>query len=173
MNIFYLDADGNSTWQDPSVGVSEIEDISSMRVIGNVTGSTATPTEVVVVRETDSIASNDNDTTIPTSAAVKDYVDNSSNYTPATYAGEESIELPNGLVMKFGIVTGTGDRSVTFATAFDTAVINISVTNIDSGSEDSAGTSNPHIKTGYSTTGFTTYVNSLSSSGSFWQAIGD
>ena len=72
------DADGNSTWQDPSVGVSEIEDISSMRVIGNVTGSTATPTEVVVVRETDSIESNDNDTTIPTSAAVKDYVDSNS-----------------------------------------------------------------------------------------------
>ena len=71
------DVDGNSTWQDPSVGVSEIEDISSMRVIGNVTGSTATPAEVVVVREADSIASNDNDTTIPTSAAVKDYVDNS------------------------------------------------------------------------------------------------
>jgi len=69
------DADGNSTWQDPSVGVAEIEDISSMRVIGNVTGSTATPTEVVVVRETDSIDNNDNDTTIPTSAAVKDYVD--------------------------------------------------------------------------------------------------
>ena len=72
------DADGNSTWQEPSVSVSEIEDISSMRVVGNVTGSTAAPTEVIVVREVDSIENNDNDTTIPTSAAVKDYVDGNS-----------------------------------------------------------------------------------------------
>jgi hypothetical protein len=113
--------------------------------------------------------------TTPTAAqhlVRKDYVDGGGGFTPTAYAGGESVTLPNGLIMKFGTVTGTGDQAVVFGSAFDNAVISIVVTLIDSGSADSAGTGNPNVKTGYSATGFTTYVNTSADSGAFWQAIG-
>jgi len=62
------------------------------------TGESITVTKFV--DEADGIANNDNDTTIPTSAAVKDYVDNN--------AGDGNI-LRNGSV-------GTGSNTVTIAT---------------------------------------------------------
>ena len=53
------------------------QDIAAQTVVGNITGNTAAPSEVALVSESQSIENNDNDTTIPTSAAVKDYVDGS------------------------------------------------------------------------------------------------
>ena len=93
--IYYAEDGGSSQWvtaspqgpkgdtgpagEDGAIGATgpagEFGDIASMSVIGNVTGSTATPSEVSLISETNTIAGNDNDTTIPTSAAVKDYVD--------------------------------------------------------------------------------------------------
>jgi hypothetical protein len=45
----------------------------------------------------------------------------SGNISPSTYAGEQSVTLPNGLIMKFGTVssvTANGDATVTFSPAF-------------------------------------------------------
>ena len=111
-------------------------------------------------------------TTLATSESIKAYVDEGGGFTPSTYAGGESVTLPNGLIMKFGLVTGVGDQAVVFDSAFDNAVISIVVTLVDSGASGSAGTLNPNVKTGYSRTGFTTYVNTGADGGSFWQAIG-
>jgi len=50
-------------------------------------------------------------------------------WSPTTYAGEESVTFPNGLVFKHGVVaqSGTG-ATVTFGTAFETAIISASGT---------------------------------------------
>jgi len=119
------------------------------------------------------------DTTLATSESIKAYVDAStqsftpSTLTPSTYAGEESVTLPNGLIMKFGKATGTsGDVTIAYGTPFPNAVLSIILTNIDSGNAESAGTANYHVKTGYTTSQFECYINSLADGGTFWQAIG-
>ena len=68
---------------------------------GTLTDSGESITVTKFVDEADGISSNDNDTTIPTSAAVKDYVDNN--------AGDGNL-LRNGSV-------GTGSSTVTIAAA--------------------------------------------------------
>ena len=87
---------------------------------GTLTDSGESITITKFVDEADGIGANDNDTTIPTSAAVKDYVDNN--------AGDGNL-LRNGSV-------GTGSSTVTIATApsvagrtyyVDKVVINTSV----------------------------------------------
>ena len=51
----------------------------------------------------------------------KDYVDGGGGFTPSTYIGGESVRLPNGLIMKFGIVTvvANSTTTVTFDTNLD------------------------------------------------------
>jgi hypothetical protein len=72
---------------------------------GTLTDSGESISVTKFVDEADGITSNDNDTTIPTSAAVKDYVDNN--------AGDGNL-LRNGSV-------GTGSSTVTIAAAPSTA----------------------------------------------------
>ena len=71
-------------------------------------------------------------TTLATSESIKAYVDTSktSAFTPSTYAGEESVTLPNGLIMKFGLLTGVSTTGTTFSfgSAFPTAVISATAT---------------------------------------------
>ena len=56
----------------------------------------------------------------------KDYVDGGGGFTPSSYAGEESVTLPNGFIMKFGTVSSNGGvQSKTFATAFPNACLNL------------------------------------------------
>jgi len=55
------------------VPLSGIVQASGKKLIGNVTGSTADLAEISIIAESDKIISNDNDTTIPTSAAVHDF----------------------------------------------------------------------------------------------------
>ena len=74
--------------------------ISGDVAFGTLTDTGESITVTKFVDEADGIANNDNDTTIPTSAAVKDYVDNN--------AGDGNI-LRNGSV-------GTGANTVTIAT---------------------------------------------------------
>jgi len=112
------------------------------------------------------------DTTLATSESIKAYVDATSTggFTPSTYAGEESVTLPNGLIMKFGTVTaGINGTLVSFASAFPTAAIWASAC---PNSPD-----NLTVSTGYSGKAS---VDSLSTSGvnvscngsAYWQAIG-
>lgn len=70
--------------------------------------------------------SSDSSTAVPSQQSTKAYVDNnvgSANYTPTSYAGEESITFPNGMIMKQGTVSvGVNTTAtVTFGTAFPSA----------------------------------------------------
>jgi hypothetical protein len=66
------------------------------------------------------------DTTLATSESIKVYVDDSSTdgFSPTIYASEESVTLPNGLIMKFGTVTSSLNSvtTVTFGSAFTDTV---------------------------------------------------
>jgi hypothetical protein len=118
--------------------------------------------------------SNASATTLATSESIKAYVDGAPNFTPSTYAGEESVTLPNGLIMKWGVVNNspsgsTGVNIVTFGTAFPTAIVNAQC----SWATTNTGYTNPvYIKGGtVSTTGLT--INNLSGTADvYWQAIG-
>ncbi len=52
---------------------------------------------------------------------------NQEDWTPASYAGEESITLPNGLIMKQGSssIGVTTTKTITFGAAFSTAVVSV------------------------------------------------
>lgn len=99
-----------------------------------------------LVTAAETIASNNNDTTIPTSAAVKGYADGS---LTATATG--SANLPGGLQMKWGTGSSTSDdsESFTFATAFSNACLVLIIQPTDG---DSKFILPPSSK---STTGFT------------------
>jgi hypothetical protein len=69
-------------------------------------------------------------TTLATSESIKAYVDSATNFTPSTYAGEESVTLPNGLIMKFGSKSVPGDyaANVSFATNFPGGIVQVQLT---------------------------------------------
>ena len=79
------------------------------------------------------------DTTLATSESIKVYVDDSSTdgFSPTIYASEESVTLPNGLIMKFGTVTASLNAvtTVTFGSAF-TDTVNAQLTIEETGSND-------------------------------------
>ena len=69
------------------------------------------------------------DTTLATSKSIKAYVDE--GFTPSIYAGGESVTLPNGLIMKFGVATGPTSQTaitITFADAFPNGIISAQAT---------------------------------------------
>jgi hypothetical protein len=79
------------------------------------------------------------DTTLATSESIKAYVDDSSTdgFSPTIYASEESVTLPNGLIMKFGTVTASPNAvtTVTFGSAF-TDTVNAQLTVEENSSAD-------------------------------------
>jgi hypothetical protein len=87
------------------VALGKVAQIAANTVLGNNTGSTANVTAV---------------STTDVSKA---------GFTPTTYAAEESVTMPNGLVMKFGRTAVTGTTSaITFGAAFGTSCISVQVT---------------------------------------------
>ena len=156
---------------DANVTKAKIENLTDYTVLGNVSGGAAAPAEVTILDE-DTLVT-DSATALATQQSIKAYVDNSAAvFAPSTYAGEESVTLPNGLIMKFGKVTGTAEVTISYGTPFPNGVLSIVITNIDSGSGASAGSANPHVKTGYTTSQFDCYINESADGGTFWQAIG-
>ncbi len=64
-------------------------------------------------------------TKLATSESIKAYVDNTAGgFTPSTYNSEESVTFPNGLIMKFGTVSVSGNNTtaVNFGAAFNATV---------------------------------------------------
>ena len=111
------------------------------------------------------------DTTLATSESIKAYVDSSAQtFVPASYAGEGSVTLPNGLIMKFGTVTaGISGTSVSFASAFPTAAIWASACpNSSANLTQSTGYSGKASVDSLSTSG----VNVSCDGSAYWQAIG-
>ncbi|MDB4028284.1 hypothetical protein N9459_03775 [Flavobacteriaceae bacterium] len=115
------------------------------------------------------------DTTLATSESIKAYVDATvGGFTPSTYAGEESVTLPNGLIMKTGIITsgfpGNGVLgTISFAVAFPGGCVNATymLNNIAT-----TGESNSTIES-VSAANFTyKYGKAIAPTKLFWQAIG-
>ena len=112
------------------------------------------------------------DTTLATSESIKSYVDaTAGGFTPSTYAGEESVTLPNGLIMKFGSksVSGDSNASVSFSEAFPDSIVQVQLTikTIISLGAD-AGLS----ATSQTTSGFTIQNGSAGTETISWMAIG-
>jgi len=66
----------NSEVDNNSILLSKVQLLGNNKLLGNTSGSTADVSVVSIVDETAGITANDNDTSIPTSAAVKHYSDN-------------------------------------------------------------------------------------------------
>lgn len=118
-------------------------------------------------------------TTLATSESIKAYVDTSvdtsktSAFTPSTYAGGESVTLPNGLIMKFGTVSAAGNSTttVTFDANLDvfTGTVNAQLTPI----QDSNTDLNQPLKVGtLSNTQLTIRNTGGITYDVFWQVIG-
>jgi len=112
------------------------------------------------------------DTNVPTSESVKAYVDSAPNFSPSSYAGEESVTLPNGLIMKFGssaAISADSSGSVTFGTAFPAALLNVVITKNQV--LLTGGTGEVTVDT-LETTGFSLHNGQDNTGIFFWQAIG-
>lgn len=124
------------------VSLGKLAQLADGKVLGNVSGSTA---DVSAVSTTDV---------------------SKAGFTPTAYAAEESVTLPNGLVMKMGRVAVTGTTAaVTFGSAFSTAILSVQVTS-EKGT-DLTGASLDNIATDHFDvihTAGTTHIN--------WFAIG-
>jgi hypothetical protein len=114
--------------KDANVTKAKIEDVADYKVLGNVSGAAAAPAEVAILDEDDMVSNSA--TALATQQSIKAYVDG--GFAPSTYAGEESVTLPNGLIMKFGIATGVtaegGNPTINFAVPFPTGVVNAQAT---------------------------------------------
>ena len=109
------------------------------------------------------------DTTLATSESIKAYVDASApTFVPASYAGEESVTLPNGLIMKMGSTTS---KTVNYGTAFPGGCVSVTIAHRNP-YNDTYG--NASFVDSSSLSGFTIISGrTVSGSGSwFWQAIG-
>jgi len=112
-----------------NVTKAKIENVADYKVLGNVSGAAAAPQEVAILDEDDMVSNSD--TALATQQSIKTYVDAfAGGFTPSTYAGEQSVTFPNGLIMKFGLLTGvkTTGKTFSFSSAFPTAVISATAT---------------------------------------------
>lgn len=109
--------------ENGAVTKAKIENVADMKVLGNTSGAAAAPQEVEVIDESSGIGSNDNDTSIPTSAAVKSYVDDALQSSSAfqaragcVYHGStQTLAYSNGVS---GVTrNGTGDYKVILSSA--------------------------------------------------------
>lgn len=150
-----------------SVTKAKIENVANMKVLGNTSGSATAPQEVNILDEDD--MSSDSSTALATQQSIKAYVDGGGGFSPSAYTGEESVTLPNGLIMKFGQVTATlnSNTTVTFDTAFS-GTINAQLTIV----EDTAAYRWPIKVASLSNTNLGIRNTNGSNLTVFWQAIG-
>ena len=157
---------------DSNVTKAKIENVTNMKVLGNTSGSAAAPQEVSVLDEDD--MTSDSATALATQQSIKAYVDDSSTdgFSPTAYAGEESVTLPNGLIMKMGLsssVANDNSLAVSFGTSFPNAVISVVLTKNVALQTGGGGELTVNSVT---TSGFT-IRNGLDSAGQvYFQAIG-
>ena len=144
---------------------------SSLDVTGNIDPTSYETTNGGFLDEDD--MSSDSATKVASQQSIKaaiDAVDSADDFTPTSYAGENSITLPNGMVMKFGHEAGVVG-AVSFATetgsAFSTAVVSITLGNV----HNSAAGITTIVEGSISKTGFTLIENG-NQGGCYWMAIG-
>ena len=165
-----------STSTTDGVTYAKLRYMKDMSVVGNVSGGSTTPSEVDILDEDD--MASDSATSLATQQSIKAYVDGGgAGLVPSAYTGNESLTLPNGMIMKMGEIStpssGTGDTyTVTFAVAFPTGVVCLQVMPRSSGgSKDSIYAA--HVLGSPSASAFTFAMESNSSCEySYWMAIG-
>lgn len=127
-----------------------------------ISDSAALPDGVTATTQTAS----DSSTKVATTAFVKN------GFSPATYTGEESVTLPNGLIMKMGISASVADDSsltVEFGTDFNAAPITVQLTKLHQLRTSSSG----ELTVNNVTASEFTIRNGLDATGPvYWLAIG-
>jgi hypothetical protein len=138
--------------------------------LARISGLTTTQFATNVV-DTDGTLAANSDTRMGSQKAIKTYVDasvGSPNWTPSTYAAEESVTFPNGLIMKFGYATVSATTgTITFGAAFPTAVVSCSLT-----MNYSTSTSQTPVVTDFTTADIDWHVGDSAMTGLYWQAWG-
>ena len=144
----------DSSSKTTGVTFAKMQHISTAQVLGRVSASEGDVEEVGVVigGSGDAGLLFDNDDMLDnsdtaggsatrgaTQQSIKAYVDGGGGFTPASYAGGESVTLPNGLIMKFGTVTtsSNSNTAVNFSVGF-TAAISAQVSLLDDTNNDRA-----------------------------------
>ena len=152
--------------KDANVTKAKIEDVADYKVLGNVSGATAAPAEVSILDEDD--MTSDSATALATQQSIKAYVDG--RFTPSTYAGGESVTLPNGMIMKTGIVTASiSGTSVSFGAAFPNGVVSaVACPNNGANLTQSSGYSGKAAVDSLTTSG----MNVSCDGSAYWQAFG-
>ena len=133
--------------KDSNVTKAKIENLANYKVLGNVSGGAASPAEVAILDE--DTMSSDSATSLATQQSIKAYANaapkaqmKANGVANATYTGQESVTLPNGLIMKMGISSSVGPNSsvtINFGTAFNAAPVSIQVSKICSIKVDGEG----------------------------------
>ena len=103
------------------IAFTKLAPITSQKVLGSIGSGNA---EIDIVG-TNGILKNDDalgtsDTQGATQGNIKAYVDGGGGFTPSSYADEESVTLPNGLIMKMGKTSVISDDSLSSAISFGT-----------------------------------------------------
>jgi hypothetical protein len=157
-----------------AIAFTKLAPITSQKVIGSIGSGNA---EIDIVG-TNGILKNDDalgtsDTQGATQGNIKAYVDNSSTagFNPTSYSNEESVTLPNGLIMKWGTsgsISAGSQATITFGTAFPTACKNVQVTANNGNDNTSTGVISAQIT---DRTAMTIH-NGKQAMTFFWNAIG-
>jgi uncharacterized protein (AIM24 family) len=153
-----------------NVTKAKIENVADYKVLGNVSGAAAAPAEVAILDEDDMVSNSD--TALATQQSIKTYVDaTAGGFTPSTYAGGESVTLPNGLIMKFGSQSVPGDSTATvsFATSFPGGIVQVQLTikTAISLSSDAGVTATSQTVSGFTIQNGASFTETIS-----WMAIG-
>lgn len=125
----------NSTATTDGVTFAKMRYIDNLKVIGNVSGGSTTPSEVSILDEDD--MASDSATSLATQQSIKAYVDTGA-WGGSAYAGGESVTMPNGMIFKTGQVTvnATTSQTVTFSSAFPNGIISAVVSIVEDTAND-------------------------------------
>ena len=165
-----------------AVTLAKMATQADQTVLGNVSGGTAVPTAVSIVGAAGILVNDDalgtSDTKGATQGNIKAYADAApkaqmkvNDVAGASVASDtESVTLPNGLIMKFGIVTaGTSGTSVSFDDNFPNGVIAAyACPNNGATLTQSSGFSGKAAVDSLTTSG----MNVSCDGSAYWQAIG-
>ena len=139
--------------------------------LARISGLTVTQlAAATIVLEAEGIESNDNDTTWPTCAAVKDAYDTADAGDHPAYTGGESHTDGSGLIMKMGNIVDSGSNTtpVSFAVAFPNALVSVVVTGVHNANTNEVLVN----KDSKSKTGFTIRCETFRATSYDWIAIG-
>jgi hypothetical protein len=131
----------DSTDDTDGVTLAKIQHIETNKVIGRVSASNGVAQQITL--NTDDAMASAGTASLATDGSIKAYVDNSSTdgFAPSSYTGGESVTLPNGLIMKFGVVTGVTTQTsldITFVDEFPNQILNVQTTATNTSGDASA-----------------------------------